>query len=419
MDAAVIIIGAGAAGLGAAMGLREAGVSSLIVEARERLGGRIWTDHSFVAGPIELGAELIHGEGAVTHELARAAGIATTPVDRYGGLRWGDGGPAIPVEALPPERLALIRDLQAAYKSLAEAAPTPDRSLAAELRARGFDEGALAVADVLLAQTCCASIEQLSCADLARELRVDHAGALEYRPVGGYSPLIGWMARDQRFLLGAPVSAIARHSRGVTVTAGGRTYEAGRCIITAPPGLLGAIAFDPPLSAAKTEAAAAFGMEPATKLFFGFDRAYWDEELAYLAHEGLFSRWWTPLLHRPGAPVICCYVTAERARLVDTLDDAELRRRALDELAGLIGSPALRDGCVALRRSAWAADPLARGGYAHLPPGAADARPALAAPEGESLFFAGEATAYDTNPQTVHGAIESGRRAAAECLAAA
>ena len=72
---------------------------------------------------------------------------------------------------------------------------------------------------------------------------------------------------------------------------------------------------------------------------------------------------------------------------------------------------------MAWRRAAWAADSLALGGYAHLPPGAADARPALAAPEGERLFFAGEASAHETNPQTVHGAIESGRRAAAEARA--
>lgn len=419
MDADVIILGAGVAGLAAARHLGAAGVDALILEARDRIGGRVWTDYSFAEGPIELGAELIHGEGAVTNALARAAGIATTPVDRYGGLRWSAGGPARPVDALAPALREMIRGLQAAYKGLGDAPPSPDRSLADELRARGFGAEALGVADVLLAQTCCASIERLSCADLARELRVDHAGLQEFRLVGGYGPLIDWMAGGLRVALGAPVAAVHRHGRGVTVTAGGRAYEASRCIITIPPGLLGQVAFDPPLSAAKAEAAAAFALEPATKLFFRFDRAYWDAGLAYVAHEGLFSRWWTPLLHMPGAPVICCYVTAERARLVDALDDRELRGRALAELAELAGAPGLRDGCVALRRSAWGLDPLARGGYAHLPPGAADARPALAAPEGELLFFAGEATAHDTNPQTVHGAIESGARAAAECLAAA
>jgi monoamine oxidase len=116
--------------------------------------------------------------------------------------------------------------------------------------------------------------------------------------------------------------------------------------------------------------------------------------------------------------LLCCYVTAERARAVDAMGDDEVRRLALGELAGLLGEPAVRTRCTAMLRSAWGPDPLARGGYAHIPPGAADARPALAAPEGERLFFAGEATAYDTNPQTVHGAIESGHRAAGEALRA-
>ncbi|MEZ4733419.1 MAG: FAD-dependent oxidoreductase [Caldilineaceae bacterium] len=66
---------------------------------------------------------------------------------------------------------------------------------------------------------------------------------------------------------------------------------------------------------------------------------------------------------------------------------------------------------------AWASDPYACGGYAHIPPGAAAARLLLAQPEGGALFFAGEATAYDTNPQTVHGAIESGWRAASAIIA--
>jgi monoamine oxidase len=419
MNAPVIVVGAGAAGLAAAARLREACVEPLVLEACDRIGGRIWTDYTFAPGPIELGAELIHGEGAATVALAHAAGIALASVDRYNGLRWSDGGPALPLDTLPPAMRATIRGLQATYRELGTVASLPDRSLAAELQARGYGPAALEIAEVLLAQTCCAPLAHLSVADLAREQRADHAGQLEFRLVGGYGPLLDWMARGLRIVLGTPVNAIARRAGSVAVTAAGRTFLAARCIITLPPVLLDTITFDSPLSATKIEAALAFGLEPATKLFFRFDRPYWDEGLAYAAHSGLFSRWWTPLLHLPGAPVICCYVTAERARAVDALDDAELLRRALDELATLTGSPGVRDGCAALRRSAWGPDPLARGGYAYVPPGAADARPTLAAPEGELLFFAGEATAYDTNPQTVHGAIESGRRAAEECLAAA
>jgi monoamine oxidase len=90
----------------------------------------------------------------------------------------------------------------------------------------------------------------------------------------------------------------------------------------------------------------------------------------------------------------------------------------LNELAVLLGKSVdeLRSACIQSQRVAWMVDPYALGGYAHIPPGSADARPILAQPVGDVLFFAGEATAYDTNPQTVHGALESGWRAARECL---
>jgi len=418
MERTAIIIGAGAAGLAAAQRLSRAGHRVTVLDARPRIGGRVCTDYSFAAVPIELGAELIHGEGAVTHAIAREAGLATVPVDRYGGLRWADGGPARPLAALPAPLRSTIPALYAALHALPAAELARDRSLAAELRGQGFDAQALAIADVLLAQTCCAALESLSCADLAREQRVDHAGAQEFRLPGGYSPLLAWLAQGAQLVLDTPVSAVRHGAEGVAVTAGGRRFAAEACIVTVPVSVLaaGAIRFDPPLGPAKRDAIAAFGSEPATKLFFRFDAPLWDADLTYMAHTGLLSRWWTPAHHAPEVPLICCYVTAERARTVDALDDTELRHLALGELAGLLGEPAVRERCVGMLRSAWGPDPLARGGYAHLPPGAADARPALAAPEGQRLFFAGEATAHDTNPQTVHGAIESGYRAADELL---
>jgi monoamine oxidase len=418
MGASAIVIGAGAAGLAAARRLHDAGVAVTVLEARPRIGGRVHSLPGFAPVPIELGAELIHGEGAVTHDLARAAGLVAAQVDRYGGLRWGDHGPARHVAALPPPLRNLIRDLFAAHHGLAEHDFAQDRSLGDELRLRGLGPDGLAVADVLLAQTCCASIDTLSCADLARELRADHAGLQEFRPVGGYAPLLEWLARDLPLVLDAAVSAVRHGAGGVIVEAAGRRYHADRCVVTVPASVLatGAVAFEPPLSAAKRDAIHAFRTEPATKLFFRFDRVRWDADLAFMAHDGLFARWWTPAHHAPGVPLLCCYVTAGRAAAVDALSDEEVQRAALAELAMLLGQADVGAGFQGLRRKAWASDPLALGGYAHVPPGAAAARPALAAPEGERLFFAGEATAHDTNPQTVHGAIESGWRAADEVL---
>jgi monoamine oxidase len=84
----VLIIGAGAAGLAAGRALHEAGCDALILEARERIGGRIHTDYQFADFPVELGAEFIHGERTVTHDLVRQAGLSVIPVERLGNLWW-------------------------------------------------------------------------------------------------------------------------------------------------------------------------------------------------------------------------------------------------------------------------------------------------------------------------------------------
>jgi monoamine oxidase len=116
--------------------------------------------------------------------------------------------------------------------------------------------------------------------------------------------------------------------------------------------------------------------------------------------------------------VAASYITAGRAEQIDAMAEAEALRLGMAELGQLLGRDDLAGRCVMARRISWATDPYALGGYASIPPGAAQARVDLAAPEGGTLFFAGEATAYDTNPQTVHGAFESGLRAAEEILVA-
>ncbi len=422
-DLSVIVIGAGAAGLAAGRALHDAGHDVLILEARRRTGGRIYTDYALADFPVEQGAEFIHGEKAVTHDLARQAGLNIVPVVRMGNLRWGENRrPAAPRVRLPPEVQAAIDGLLADYARLPDADLPADLSLADYLRQRGWAGEQLAMADVLLAQTCCAPLDSLSCHDLIRELRANYAGHDEARLYEGYAALLDWYSRPLSIRLETAVSEIHWDRRGVTVIAENERFQARACIVTAPVSVLQSelIRFDPPLPEDKRRAIAAFRVEPATKLIYRFREPLWPDDLTFIAHTGMAARWWTPGYGRAGAAVITAFITAERARHVDALHEATALSMGLHELSDLLGVEVetLRESCLAVRRVSWAADPFARGGYAHVPPGAAESRVTLARPEGGVLFFAGEATAYHTNPQTVHGALESGWRAARECLEA-
>lgn len=140
---------------------------------------------------------------------------------------------------------------------------------------------------------------------------------------------------------------------------------------------------------------------------------------------GLFARWWTPGYGRtnpelPHKSIIIAYVTAERAKKVDALSEAEAVQLGLQELCQLLQLQQHEASLclVSAKRVSWAAEPFIWGGYAHVPPGVGgfNIRVDLAKPEAGVLFFAGEATAHDSNPQTVHGALQSGWRAAKEVL---
>lgn len=413
-----LIIGAGAAGLAAGRTLHDAGHSVLILEARDRIGGRAHTLHDFAPFPIEAGAEFIHGDRAITHQLVDQAGLTTIPVVRTGAVWWGT--PAVRLHDLPEAATAALAHVFRTHDQLYRDTLPDDLSLADYFRAQNCPH--LSIADVILAQTCCASLETMSCHDLQREVAVNHAGdpENEVRIDGGYAALFAWYSRDLPLRLQTPVERIEHRQDGVTVYANGEQFTANNCIITVPVALLqrGVITFEPPLSAPKQAAVDSFRVEAATKLIYHFDQQLWADDLAYFAYDGgIAARWWTPRYRQLDNTVLTCYVTVERAQQIDAMSEADALQQGLSELSLLLDLPVetLREHCLRAQRVAWAHDPYARGGYAHIPPGQAAARPALAAPEGV-LFFAGEATAHDTNPQTIHGAIETGIRAAHEAL---
>mgnify|MGYP001159283232 CR=1 FL=1 len=416
----VIIVGAGAAGLAAADRLREAGVTSILLEARDRIGGRMHTDTTFANFPIDVGAEFIHGETAATWKYVRRFGLETIEVPRYAHLRWGK--PAYRLEHTPAPQRTKIRALFDAYERLIDKADEYadyDISLAEYFESQGFDQEALNSADVLFAQSWCARMDNLSAADMIRELQVDRAGKRDFRLKHGYQSLLTPLAAPLDIRLNTHVSAIRQNHDGVTITTQTGASWSGRAVlVTVPIALLqaGVITFEPGLSDRKHDAIHAFRMEAATKLIYKFSERVWEDDLVFMAADMPMPRWWTPDYQRIGADaVIANYSTADRADAIDQASEAYALVVGLAVLEKMLDQSDLSPLVTDTRRVSWAADPYARGGYASLPPGNAWARSALAEPEG-AVYFAGEAVTDHTNPQTVHGAVESGWRAAQQIL---
>jgi monoamine oxidase len=175
----------------------------------------------------------------------------------------------------------------------------------------------------------------------------------------------------------------------------------------------GAIEFEPILPPAKTQAIQMVAMGPIAKLALWFEHQFWPP-LAYLGTDGMILNWW-PVYCDVGA-VLMGYLGGPAVGELAKLGPEGAVNQGLAELSAMFG-PAVRATFIKGQLVDWSNDPWARGGYTYTPVGAGNARAELAQPVANTLFFAGEATSTNGHVATVHGAIETGRRAATEILA--
>ena len=439
----VIIIGAGAAGLCAAQVLSDAGCSVLILEARDRIGGRILTHHDpAFRTPLELGAEFIHGRPQVTWKLIRQAGLVAVdlPVDhrwRHRGRlsRMGD------INATLNQVMGGLARLGAADMSFAQYLRT-HRNGPALAEARRFAIHFVEGFDA-------ADPERISAKSLAQEEAGigDLEDQTQFRLVGGYSSLIDYLRKSLdpqrvKIRLRTPVSEI-RWNKGKVKIAAAKSHGAAvpwtpRVIITLPlgvfqipPEMSGSIRFSPDI-AAKRNAAARLASGPVVKAILQFSESFWDDPAvggAAQAHQAMrdaafmhlpaaaFPTWWTMRPLR--LPILTAWAGGPKALALAGLSKRELREAAIDSLAALVKRrPRLLLSLLKhFEAYDWAGDPFARGAYSYVTVGGASARSRLAQPIQNTLFFAGEATDTSGQASTVAGAISSGQRAARELLA--
>ncbi|MBW8904092.1 MAG: FAD-dependent oxidoreductase [Betaproteobacteria bacterium] len=406
-----VVIGAGAAGLAAADELTRAGRSVLVLEARQRVGGRCWTRRlSGLDIPVELGAEFLHGEAKLTHSFLERAGLGTTDSARE--QRSLAGGRLEPVDAFADAQRAvqeghkLKRDMSFAAFLARQRLPAKTKALAT-MMVEGFDA---------------ADPKRVSAKSIAEEWGGGELGDSQPRPQGGYGALFEWLARDllargARLRLGAVVQAV-RWRRGGATLAGrfqGEHFSVrARCAIVTLP--LGVLQSGPLRFREKRAALACLESGPVIRVAMRFHRPFWEEQAPgvafFHAPKAPFPTCWTPLPLR--APLLTAWAGGPKAARLSGKRDALLVRAALDSAVAIFGRVAERELAAAYAHN-WRADPFARGGYSYLRVNGEGAREALAAPLARTVFFAGEATESE-EPGTVAGALRSGIRAAREAM---
>ena len=402
----VVIVGAGAAGLGAATRLKAAGVDAVVLEANARVGGRAHT----VAGPgaaaLDLGCGWLHSAGE--NPLTRIASERGFAVD-HSPAAWTR--PALDVNVSAEDQRDYHRAFAAFEQRLdAAAGEGPDRP-ASSLFAPG-DERWTPLLNAFSGYYNGAPFDRISIRDYAAYQPTDD----NWRVTRGYGALIAALAGGLDVRLSSPVKRISHGPRGVRVTTATDEIAATAAIVTISTTVLarGTIVFDPPMSD-HIDAAHALPLGHVEKAFLHLADAE-----TFPVDSRVYGRTDTAdtgsyTLRPLGAPVIEGFFGGDLAAGLESDAPGAIAAFAIDELVGVFGSD-FRRRLTPLMASRWRSDPFIGGAYSHARVGRADARAVLAQPVENRLWFAGEACSPHAF-STAHGAWETGVAAAEAIIA--
>lgn len=416
-----IVVGAGPAGLGAARRLADAGKRVLVLEARDRIGGRMWTDTTSMSIPVERGAELVHGSDVSTWDLIDEAGLTThrqmsaagrlTPespwirATDFETFHFPKGAPAFP-DGLPRptasetaqqwlDRVGIGRD------------NLPISVAAIEVDSEQFD--------VLPARSAYGAVlEALDLQNYSGPLPPQEYG--DYRVVGGYKQVLAPLSEDIPLALNAAVTRVQYRKNRVDLDTAAGKFKAKSVIMAVPGGVLkhGDIAFDPPLPAERQAAIQEISYLPVFKGLFEFDRPVlpaahpsapnWDVLATFSQNPPSL---WNGSAGTPGfgGEIVVSWMTGAKAQQLLDVPEQQRLATALESIRLSAGDATLTP--VHASTYDWSKDRFARGAY----PGPFSRRTGLTDPIGGVLFWAGMVTS------TVHASRDSGTKAATAVLA--
>jgi monoamine oxidase len=406
----IAIIGAGAAGLGAAHALKDSGLSLIVLEARMRVGGR---GHTIMAAPdipFDLGCGWLHS--ADQNSFVAIAEQLNFEIDKtLPPWRERAVGKAFPQE----QRMDFIRALDEFYdraEQAARKASNSGRDRAANLYLEPGNRWNPMI-DAISTYINGCELDQVSILDMDAY----EDSNINWRIRRGYGTLMAAYGAQPPLALNCEVTRIDHSGKRVRIETSTGTLSAQKVIVTVPTNLIAneAIRFHPALPA-KLDAARGLPLGLADKVMLAL------EEPSALPKDGNLRgatmRTAMGSFHlRPfGQACIEGYFGGRFAQALEDAADGAIAAQSIDEIAGLLGND-YRRKLKPLAESRWAHDPFARGSYSHALPGHAGKRAVLAAPVDGRLFFAGEATSPNFF-STAHGARDSGERAAGEVMAA-